>query len=94
MEKVAVSRLRENLMVFLKKAENGDSVTITSRGREVAKLVPLENKMKESRKVLRQLGKEAILGDILSPLNEKWKAMKRQGPQPKGLSPDALTKSS
>ena len=75
MEKVAVSRLRENLMVFLKKVENGDSVTITSRGREVAKLVPLENKMKESKKILRQLGKNAIIGDILSPIKEKWKAI-------------------
>ena len=67
MEKVAVSRLRENLMVFLKKVENGDSVTITSRGWEVAKLVPLEDDMKDSRKNLRQLGKSAVIGDILSP---------------------------
>lgn len=76
MKKVAVSNLRENLMVFLKKVENGESVTITSRGREVAKLVPLESKMKESRKVLRQLGKKAVIGDILSPLDENWKAIK------------------
>tara|TARA_B100000315_G_scaffold28113_1_gene23913 strand:+ start:5413 stop:5643 length:231 start_codon:yes stop_codon:yes gene_type:complete len=75
MEKVAVSRLRENLMVFLKKVEKGDSVTITSRGREVAKLVPLENKMKESKKILRQLGKNAVIGDIISPIKEKWKAI-------------------
>lgn len=75
MEKVAVSRLREKLMVFLKKVENGDSVTITSRGRDVAKLVPLENKRKESKKILRQLGKNAVIGDILSPLRENWKAI-------------------
>ena len=67
MEKVAVSRLRENLMIFLKKVENGESVIITSRGKEVAKLVPLEDDMKDSRKNLRQLGKSAVIGDILSP---------------------------
>lgn len=74
MNKVAVSNLRENLMVFLKKVENGESVIITSRGKDVAKIVPLEDDMKDSRKILKQLGKSAVIGDILSPLNEKWKA--------------------
>ena len=76
MEKVAVSRLRENLNVFLKKVQNGQSITITSRGHELAKLVPLEDRMKMSRKTLKRLGKTAVIGDILSPVDEQWEAMK------------------
>lgn len=76
MEKVAVSRLRENLTVFLKKVQNGQSITITSRGHDLAKLVPLEDGMKKSRKKLKQLGKTAVIGDVLSPVDEQWEAMK------------------
>jgi prevent-host-death family protein len=76
MEKVAVSRLRENLTVFLKKVQNGQSITITSRGHELAKLVPLEDRMEMSRKTLKRLGKTAVIGDILSPVDEQWEAMK------------------
>lgn len=75
METVGVSKLRENLMVFLKKVQNGETIIITSRGCEMARLVPLENKMEKSRKILQQLRKNAIVGDILSPIGEKWEAM-------------------
>lgn len=76
MEKVAVSRLRENLTVFLKKVQNGQSITITSRGHDLAKLVPLEDRMERSRKKLKELGKTAVIGDVLSPVDEQWEAMK------------------
>ena len=76
MEKVAVSRLRENLTVFLKKVQNGQSITITSRGHDLAKLVPLEDRMETSRKKLKKLGKTAVIGDVLSPVDEQWEAMK------------------
>ena len=75
MEKVAASKLRENLKIFLKKVEIGESITITSRGRQVAKLVPVENKREVSKKSLKQLRKNAVIGDILSPTGEKWEAM-------------------
>jgi|GEM_PF-284670 len=76
MEKIGVSTLRENLSIFLKKVEKGQVITITSRGHEMAKLVPVEDKMKESRKFLREPGKNAIIGDILSPIDETWQATK------------------
>jgi prevent-host-death family protein len=76
MQRVGVSRLRESFTVFLKKVQNGETITITSRGRELAKLVPLENRMEESRKILKELSKTAVIGDILSPIEEEWEAMK------------------
>lgn len=76
METVGVSKLRENLMVFLKKVQNGETVTITSRGHEVARLVPPESETEEARKALQKLGETAVIGDILSPIGEEWEAMK------------------
>lgn len=73
---MAASKLREILKVFLKKVEIGESITVTSRGRQVAMLVPIGNKRKVSKRSLKQLRKNAVIGDILSPTGEKWKAMK------------------
>ena len=76
MEKVGISTLRENLSVFLKKVQKGQVITITSRGHEMARLVPAEDKREKSREFLRKLGKNAFIGDILSPIHEEWEAMK------------------
>ncbi len=76
MEKVAVSTLRENLTSFLRKVQKGQSIIITSRGQEMARLVPAEDKMEKSKETLRELGQNAIIGDILSPIDEEWEAMK------------------
>ena len=76
MEKVGISTLRENLSVFLKKVQKGQVITITSRGHEMARIVPVEDKREKSREFLRKLGKNAFIGDILSPIHEEWEAMK------------------
>ncbi len=76
MEKVGISTLRENLSIFLKKAQKGEIITITSRGHDMARLVPVEDKGVKSRKILRELGKNAFIGDIISPIDEEWEAMK------------------
>ena len=76
MEKVGISNLRENLSIFLKKVQKGQVITITSRGHEMARIVPAEDKREKSRGILRELGKNAFIGDILSPIYEEWEAMK------------------
>ena len=76
MEKVGISTFRENLSIFLKKAQKGQVITITSRGHEMARLVPVEDRRGKSREILRKLGKNAFIGDILSPIHEEWEAMK------------------
>ncbi len=76
MEMVRVSTFRENLMHFLKRVESGQSILITSRGRNVAKLVPLEDRMKKAREALQSLRKNAIVGDVISPVEEEWAATK------------------
>lgn len=76
METIAVSKLRENMVLFLKKVQQGKSIAITSRGNEIAMLVPIENKMEASKNALKQLRKTAVVGDVVSPIEEDWKAMK------------------
>ncbi len=52
-----LSTLRENLSIYLKKGQKGEIITITSRGHDMAKLVPVEDKRVKSREILRELGK-------------------------------------
>ncbi|MBW2246092.1 MAG: type II toxin-antitoxin system prevent-host-death family antitoxin [Deltaproteobacteria bacterium] len=75
MEKVGISTLRENLSIYLKKVQKGEVITITLRGHDMAKLVPVEDKRVKSRKILKELAKNASIGDIISPIDEDWEAM-------------------
>jgi prevent-host-death family protein len=76
MESVGVSKLRENMALFLNKVLQGESIAITSRGTEIAMLIPIKNKKEVSRNALKQLRKTAIVGDVVSPIEEEWKALK------------------
>jgi len=76
MEKVQVSQLRQNLPLFLKKVQEGKSITITSRGRDLAKLVPLTEAREVSKKKLKNLRKTADVGDVLSSVEAGWDAIK------------------
>ncbi|MBT4498173.1 MAG: type II toxin-antitoxin system prevent-host-death family antitoxin [Gemmatimonadetes bacterium] len=75
METIPVSELRANLMQVLKRIESGASITITSRGREMAHLIPPENPLGKARELLKELRKTAVVEDVLSPTGEEWEAM-------------------
>jgi prevent-host-death family protein len=74
MQSIAVSDLRANLMKVLKNIEKGSSVMITSRGKAVAKLIPADESIKKAEKKILELSKTAKIQDILSPIDEIWKA--------------------
>lgn len=76
MRTVAVSELRNNLMSLIKKVQAGENIIVTSRGHEVAKLVPLENTKQVAKERLKELQKTAYVGDVLSPVNEEWEVAK------------------
>ena len=76
MESIGVSKLRENMVLFLNKVQRGKSITITSRGTEIAMLIPVKKKEEASRNALKQLRKTAVVGDVVSPIEEEWKALK------------------
>ncbi|MCK4764385.1 MAG: type II toxin-antitoxin system Phd/YefM family antitoxin [Candidatus Aminicenantes bacterium] len=72
MDTVGVNYLRKNLTTFLRKVEKGESIVITSRGHEVALLVPPKKKMEKARRILEELRKTAFVGDVISPVTGDW----------------------
>ncbi len=68
MESVGVSKFREDMAQLLNRVQQGESITITSKGTEIAMLIPIKNKQEASRNALKQLRKTAIVGDVVSPI--------------------------
>jgi len=71
---IAVSELRANLTGFLQQVKAGEIIVITSRGTEVARLVPPHFATTAAREQLDQLRQTAVVGDIVAPVSEDWKA--------------------
>ena len=72
MSTVSVTELRQNLPAWLKRAESGEEIQITSRGRTVARLVPHEDRAVAAQRRLDALRGTVIVGDIMEPLGEEW----------------------
>ena len=75
METIGVSKLRENLPSYIKKVQQGQTITITSHGNRIAKLVPVKAEIETSRNALRKLRETAYIGDVVSPIDEQWESM-------------------
>ncbi|RME70363.1 MAG: type II toxin-antitoxin system prevent-host-death family antitoxin [Chloroflexi bacterium] len=71
---VGVSELRAHLTHFLQKAKEGEVIVVTSRGVEIARLVPPHFAMAAAREKLEQLRQTAVVGDVLSPIGDDWEA--------------------
>jgi len=69
MQTVAVSELRANMMKIIKKIENGASIQISSRGKVVAKLVPPDCSRESAINKLAEIGKNAVIHDVVSPVD-------------------------
>lgn len=70
METIAVSEFRANLQKVLKRVEGGASITIVSRGRVVAQLMPPQKSQDQERQRLQELGKkiDVAFGDFIQLL--------------------------
>lgn len=75
MKTVAVSELRANLMKVLREVAHGSVVDIASRGRIVAKIVPPDQFRDQARKKLKEIGKTAVINDVVSPVDSDWDAL-------------------
>jgi len=73
---IAVSERHARLMKVLKEVENGPIIDITSRGKNVAQLVPPNHYQKKAQAKLREVAKNAVLGDVVSPIDSDWKSTK------------------
>jgi prevent-host-death family protein len=72
---VGVNQLRRNLGQFLQRVQAGERVIITVRGHRVAQLTPLNKPRQQAREALQQLRENAVIGDVVSPLDEEWEAL-------------------
>ena len=63
------------MLRYIKKVQQGETVTIKSRGTEIAMLIPVKNKVEASRNALKELRKTAYVGDVVSPIENGWEAM-------------------
>ena len=77
MKTITTTELRVNLSKILKEVEQGGHIRITSRGRIVASLAPpviVEERAKER---LKEIGKTAFIGDVMSPVDVPWNALSK-----------------
>ena len=74
MLKVAFSVLRANLMFYLKKAEEGEEITITRKGHILARISPPVEREQCARKKLKELQSKCHLGDVVAPISVEWES--------------------
>jgi prevent-host-death family protein len=74
MIRVNVTELRNHLPAYLGKVKTGEEVTVTSRGKVIARLVPEVDESRAARLRLEASRKESWVGDVVSPTGEAWEA--------------------
>jgi prevent-host-death family protein len=72
--KVSVSDLRDHLPEYLDKAEAGEEILVTRRGRTVARLSAAGDPRAAAKERLAQLRQSARVGDVVSPVETDWEA--------------------
>jgi len=71
---IGVSEFRAKMNLVLQQVQNGEIVSLTSRGTEVARLVPPDFPQAAARQALDELSQTAVVGDVVSPIAETWDA--------------------
>lgn len=74
MRKVGISDLRQHLPSYLERVRKGEPIQITQNGKVVARLVPEQDAALEARQQLDNLRKTSRIGDVLSPIGERWES--------------------
>lgn len=74
MREVNVSELRNHLPEYLSRAESGEEILVTRRGRVIARLSPAQDTRAAAKERLEVLRARARIGDVVSPIPEAWEA--------------------
>jgi prevent-host-death family protein len=75
MSSVNVTKLRQHLSDYLRQVQQGEEITITHRGKTIARIIPdhpAASKRDAALKRLEALRGTVIVGDILGQFDEKW----------------------
>jgi prevent-host-death family protein len=76
MIQVNVTEFRNHLPTYLGKVKTGEEVALTSRGTVIARLVPEVDESLKAREWLATIRANSWVGDVISPLNEEWEALR------------------
>ena len=71
---VNVTQFRQQLPAYLRKAQAGTPVNITSHGKIIARLMPQEDAAAAAEARLAALRGKAVIVDVESPLGVQWNA--------------------
>ncbi|MCO6452043.1 MAG: type II toxin-antitoxin system prevent-host-death family antitoxin [Caldilineales bacterium] len=71
---IGISEFRSNMHQIIQRVQQGETVTLTQRGVEVARLVPPDLIRIAARVELKRLQETAEVGDVISSLHEAWDA--------------------
>ena len=74
MQQVPVTVFRKHIPEYLGKVRQGEGLSLTSRGREVARLVPPEDSRLSAREQLQTLRAHCRVDDVISSLDVEWEA--------------------
>lgn len=74
MLEVSVTTFRKHIPVYLEKVRIGEDITLTSRGKVIARLVPPGDQRLSAKEQLVALRVASHIGDVTSPVGERWEA--------------------
>jgi prevent-host-death family protein len=74
MLEVSVTTFRKHIPDYLGKVRKGEDISLTSRGKVVARLIPPADERASAREQLAALRGSCRIGDITTPIDEEWEA--------------------
>jgi prevent-host-death family protein len=74
MKAISITELKANLSNVIAQVSKGKRFVIMSNGKQVAQIIPPVDRRKDAILRLKALRKTAIIGDIVSPIDDEWEA--------------------
>lgn len=75
MIQVNISEFRTHLLKYLRNAQRGEQIGVTSKGTLLATVMPPTNQREAARAALSTLAKTAVIHDVVSPIENDWDIM-------------------
>jgi antitoxin (DNA-binding transcriptional repressor) of toxin-antitoxin stability system len=67
---IDVAEFQKGLPNYLEKIDNGEEIQLSSHGRVVARVIPVQKEVNDAQQRLDVLRGTVIMGDVLSPVGE------------------------
>lgn len=74
MPTVNITELRSHLPDYIARAAAGEEIMVTRRGEPIVRLVPAEDRRAAAKEQLARLRAQAMVGDVVSPIDADWDA--------------------